>query len=527
MGSGKSSVGRCVAETLQTTFVDLDEAVMASAGIPIAQYFEAHGEASFRERECDVLREVLARKGEGEGFVLSLGGGTLESGRAREVLREMGGLIYLDIDAEPAWERSRNTGRPLAIDEVAFRTLHSRRRRIYEEAADWVLPVGRRTVEELGREIAALIGLTGDAWPTLWGRRLKGTQRPSVIVGGVGALRVLGTRGRAVLETGRRLFVITDSNVADAWGEEVCDRLGVLPSRDMLVFEPGEATKNSGSLARCWDWLAGAGARRDDVVIALGGGVIGDLAGFAAATYQRGVELWQVPTTLLAQVDSSIGGKTAIDLSAGKNLVGAFYQPDLVLIDPVTLTTLARVDFMAGLGEVVKHALLTSTSAFERLEGVAENLAARDLATISSVVRESVGIKARFVEQDERERGMRAVLNLGHTVGHALELVSGYGRLSHGAAVALGLQVSLAVSEDLLGLDPNLRSRVKRLCEVFGLPTRWTLPDVERLVAATSLDKKARAGSSGFVGLRAPGEPVWDLNVPPQQLASRLEVIRE
>lgn len=526
MGSGKSSVGRRVAELLAYDFVDLDEAFVATEGVAIAEYFGSHGESEFRMRECDVLQATLAQREHGKGLVLALGGGTLETQRACGILAGRGGLIYLEVDGERAWERARGTGRPLAVDEHGFRALHARRRPIYEDAADWILPVEHRTIEDLAQEVAGLVRTAGEAWQALWGRRLTATQRSSFVVGGVGALGVLGQRASATESEGRRLFTITDRNVAAAWGQHVAALAGHCLDDSALVVDAGEESKSMSTLARCWDWLAEGGARRDDVVVALGGGVIGDLAGFAAATYQRGVELWQVPTTLLSQVDSSVGGKTAIDLRAGKNLVGAFYQPDLVIADPRTLTTLRQDDYVGGLGEVVKHALLMSPDALARLEAAVNGLMARDLPTVAAVVKESVNFKARVVQEDERELGLRAILNLGHTAGHAIEVVDGYGRISHGAAVALGLQVALAVSEDLLGLDPEVRARVERLCSALGLPTRRELPSAERLVAAAGRDKKVRAGSSGFVGLKAPGVPVWGLDVSREQLAQSLEVIR-
>jgi shikimate kinase / 3-dehydroquinate synthase len=526
MGCGKSSVGRRVAALLDREFIDLDEAFVSAEGEAIVDYFAKHGEAAFRAKECELLEGILRGTASGPGCVLALGGGTLETPTARELVTSRGGVVYLEVDAQQAWQRARDTGRPLAADQAKFGALLARRQAVYEGAANWILPVEDRSIEDVSREIVQLLRTAGDAWTTLWGRRLRATQRASLVTGGVGALSTLSVRAKGVREAGRRLFVITDHNVAAAWGERIAELAELSLEADALVIEAGEASKSVTNLGLCWNWLAQRKARRDDVVVALGGGVVGDLAGFAAATYQRGVELWQVPTTLLAQVDSSVGGKTAIDLAAGKNLVGAFYQPDLVVADPQTLSTLSGADFVGGLGEVVKHALLISPDALTRLEAAAPGLAARDLSTIAAAVKESVDFKARVVQQDEREQGVRAVLNLGHTVGHALEVVEGYGYLSHGAAVALGLQVALAVSEDCLGLDPSVRDRVRRLCGALGLATQLRLPPVERLLGAAGRDKKVRAGSSGFVGLRALGEPVWGVNVSAEQLTRSLEVIR-
>jgi shikimate kinase/3-dehydroquinate synthase len=442
-------------------------------------------------------------------------------------LADRGGVIFLDVDPVEAWSRVQGTDRPLAADSERFRALLSRRRAAYESVADWVLPVGGKSIESLAEEISALVAEAGDGWQTQWGRRLVSTERASLIVGGAGVLSGLERRATSARAEGSRFFAITDKNVMRAWGDEVQGMLGETARQAVFVVEPGEVSKSVGTLERCWDWLAERGARRDDVVVALGGGVVGDLGGFAAATYQRGVALWQIPTSLLAQVDSSVGGKTAINLGAGKNLVGAFYQPDLVLSDPGMLSTLPDEDYVGGLGEVVKHALLISEEFFSRLEAHSKSVLARDADVVGDLVKGCVGYKACVVAEDERENGRRAVLNLGHTIGHAIEVVEGYGTLAHGQAVSLGLLAALSVSERLLGLDPTVRERTRALLEAFGLETATQLPPTDLLLSAVGRDKKARAGTSGFVGLRALGDPVWAMNVSRGELESALDVIRE
>jgi shikimate kinase / 3-dehydroquinate synthase len=527
MGSGKSSVGGALAARLGWTFVDLDEEFARSAGVSISEFFATSGESAFRGRECAVLATVLSDTETTGGLVLSLGGGTLENAEAFRLLAERKGVVLLDVDVDEAWARAEGTGRPLAKDRETFAKLLERRRATYERAADWVFPVRGGSVESLAQEIATIVRSAGSRWEGLWGRRLAGTERDSLIVGGVDALHTLRERGAALLETGSRFFVVTDRNVMKAWGPHVLALLGGVEPEAVLVVTPGETSKSMDTLGRCWEWLAARGARRDDTVVALGGGVVGDLGGFAAATYQRGISLWQIPTSLLAQVDSSVGGKTAINLEAGKNLVGAFYQPDLSVIDPATLSTLPRREYAGGLGEVVKHALLMSPDALGLLEGMSEGVSERDPGVLSLVVKSNIAYKAGVVEKDEREKGVRAVLNLGHTTAHALEAVKGYGEIGHGEAVALGLLVSLAVSEDILGLDPSVRERTKALLEGFGLRTTITLPAADLLLAASARDKKVRAHSAGFVGLRSLGEPVWGLDVTREVLAQALEVIRE
>jgi shikimate kinase / 3-dehydroquinate synthase len=527
MGSGKTAVGHRVADLLGWRFTDLDEAIVSAEGCSISEFFATKGEAAFRVRERELLESLLTTAASvGDGLVLALGGGTLESDEAAALLRGRGEVVYLATTPAQAWSRVEGSERPLARDRYDFDALFANRRARYEEAADWIVPVGRRTVEELARDVAELIRAAGEQRTPRWGIRTVSTARPSLIMGGHDALLALERQAAAARDAGSRLFGITDENVMRLWGGRILPLLGqAVPFARTLVFPAGEQSKSAQSLERCWDWLAGQGARRDDVVVALGGGVIGDLAGFAAATYQRGISLWQIPTSLLAQVDSSVGGKTAINLEAGKNLVGSFYQPDLVVIDPTTLSTLPDHDYTSGLGEVVKYGLLDSEALFAGLEKDSQAILNRDTEVLGPLVKKCVLYKTRVVEEDELDRDRRAVLNLGHTVAHALEASGGYGSISHGRAVALGLLVALAVSERLLGLDPSVRERTRAVLVRFGLPVTAGLPAVEELLAATSRDKKVMAGSSGFVGLHAIGDPVWGLDVPGGLLLEALEVL--
>ncbi|MFH1834365.1 MAG: 3-dehydroquinate synthase [bacterium] len=527
MGSGKTRVGRRVADLLGWAFVDLDAEFVGVEGITIPEFFADKGEAAFRARECELLASLL-EGGIGEaGTVLALGGGTLESPTAVALLRGRHAVVYLEIEPEKAWERVKRGGRPLARDRRQFEALLARRRATYEDVAGWVVPVADRGAERLAREIAEIVGNTALDMASTWGRRIVSTERPSSIVGGTKALVSLQEPPLAGRSPGSRLFLITDENVKHAWGDRVLNLLGDGACvQDLLMVAAGESSKSVVVLERGWDWLAERGARRDDTVVALGGGVVGDLAGFAAATYQRGISLWQIPTSLLAQVDSSVGGKTGINLESGKNLVGAFYQPDLVVADPATLGTLPDDEYRNGLGEVVKYGLLDSGTLFARLEEDTEAVIGRDPEVVGDLVKKCVAYKAGVVMEDERDTGRRAVLNLGHTTAHALEVTRGYGGISHGRAVALGLLVALVVSERLLGLDRSVRERVSDLLDSFGLPLAIELPDAAAFLEAAARDKKVVSGTSGFVGLRAIGEPVWGLDVPQGALEEALEVIR-
>ncbi|MFH0916812.1 MAG: 3-dehydroquinate synthase [bacterium] len=527
MGSGKTTVGAGVADLLGWRFLDLDEELVVAEGSSVPEFFAVKGEAAFRVRECELLTSILGNGSTEDGLVLALGGGTLESAAAATLLKGRGVVAYLEVEPAQAWARVQESARPLARERRQFEALLTKRRAAYEDLADWVVPVADRSAEDLAREIAQIVRATGRQRTTPWVRQIVSTDRPSMILGGEDALRSLEEPRLPPFAPRSRLFVITDENVMRALGDRVLCFLGdAVPPEGILVLEVGESNKSVRTLERCWNWLAERGARRDDTVVALGGGVVGDLAGFAAATYQRGVSLWQIPTSLLAQVDSSVGGKTGVNLGAGKNLVGAFYQPDLVIIDPATLRTLPDPEYINGLGEVVKYGLLESGDLFAKLENDSGAVVSRAPGMMADLVKTCVAYKARVVEGDERDSGRRAVLNLGHTTAHALELTMGYGVIRHGRAVGLGLLVALAVSERLLGLDRSVRDRTRRVLVDFGLRDAIELPDVDALLKAASRDKKAVAGTSGFVGLRSIGDPVWALDVPSAVFAEALEVIR-
>ena len=327
-----------------------------------------------------------------------------------------------------------------------------------------------------------------------------------------------------------RVVVISDDTVAALHLESL--RLGLATAgitMQALSLPPGEATKSWSQLARCVDWLLDQKVERNDVVIALGGGVIGDLVGFAAAILRRGVRFIQVPTSLLAQVDSSVGGKTGINASQGKNLVGAFHQPSLVLADTAVLGTLTVRDFLAGYGEVVKYGLLGDAGFFEWLETQGPALASGDMAARIEAVRRSVQMKADIVMRDETEQGERALLNLGHTFGHALEAATGYSdRLMHGEGVAIGCALAFELSARL-GLCPQEDpSRVRQHLKQMGMKTDLReidgdLPDAQTLLALMGQDKKVVGGELRFILARGIGDAFVTGDVPKEAVITILE----
>jgi len=330
------------------------------------------------------------------------------------------------------------------------------------------------------------------------------------------------------LKLGTRCAVITDANVAPLFGSKTIASLKRGGFDPVLITVPaGETAKSLTNVQRCYDQLAAQRLERKSFIVALGGGVVGDLAGFVAATYLRGIPFVQVPTTLLAQVDSSVGGKTGVNLKAGKNLVGAFYQPRLVLCDLDTLKTLPTRELRAGLGEVIKYGIIYDEPLFRRLERDLPKLLARNPAVLAPVIARCCEIKADVVGQDETESGLRAILNFGHTIGHGLEAISSYGKYLHGEAISIGQVAAAHLSSELTGLPTGAVARIEQLFKRSGLPTavKLTAPQRKALFAAMSLDKKVSAGEVKFVLAQRLGKVVWGQRVPEAAIQKVLTTI--
>jgi shikimate kinase / 3-dehydroquinate synthase len=477
MGAGKSTAARSAAEALGARAVDVDRAVEQRLGKPIAEVFAQDGEVAFREAEERITLELL---GSPAAEVLALGGGAVGRPAVRAALAGHV-VVWLDVSLKTAWERCRGTGRPLARDREQFERLYAEREPLYAGLADAIVPSERSTAMP---EVLAALERMPPATKLLWATSSAG-DHPAYI--GPGLLQPHRFWPDTV---GGRRFLVTDGNV----GRRFADALAPLAGR--VAIMPGEQSKTVAHAEIIWTELARAGMTRADVVVALGGGVIGDLAGFCAATYQRGVRYVQVPTSLVAQVDSAYGGKTGVDLSEAKNYVGAYHQPSAVISDTEALRSLPVAELAAGYGEVVKTALIAGGDLWERIRAGAEPA---DPDVIASCVR----TKLRIVAEDYRDAGIRQVLNLGHTVAHAIETVTGYVRYRHGEAVALGLLAALALSG-----QSELRAEVERLFAGRGLPTRLEDADPDAVVMATARDKKRLGeGTVPFVLLEAPGRP--------------------
>ena len=353
-----------------------------------------------------------------------------------------------------------------------------------------------------------------------------GTRSYEIKIGG-GLLESLG-RDCSSLQLGRKCAVITDVNVAPRYAETALASLKRAGFDAALITVPaGETAKRLKQVESCFNQLAGHRLERKSFIVALGGGVVGDLAGFVAASYLRGIPFVQVPTTLLAQVDSSVGGKTGVNLKAGKNLVGAFYQPRLVLCDLTTFRTLPEREFRAGLAEVIKYGVIYDAALFSRLERDMGMILRRDATALAHIVARSCEIKAEVVSQDETESGLRAILNFGHTIGHAIEAITAYGRHLHGEAISIGQVAAAHLSAELLGLPAKDVQRIRALFVAAGLPVSIKLNSAQRtkLLAAMTLDKKVSGGEIKFVLAERIGKVQWGQRVPLAAVQRALDAV--
>jgi shikimate kinase/3-dehydroquinate synthase len=502
MGAGKSTVAAELAQALGASALDSDELLAERFGHPVAQEFALHGEESFRAAEEELVCELLAQAP--ADAVIALGGGSVGSERVREALQGHVTLL-LGVDAQSAWERVQAQpdapARPLASNRDDFHALHASRVELYEGLADGIvadLPLGgaRRLVRALRALQAAPSGTR-----LLWASAASGDY--PVLVGD----GLLQTDPAAIWPLDRarsRPFLVSDETVypLGLYG----DTLGGLAGH--VLIAPGETHKTLASAELVWQAMVDAGITRADHVVALGGGVVGDLAGFCAASFQRGVPVVHVPTTLVAQVDSAYGGKTGVDLARAKNYVGVYHQPAGVLVDPRTLETLPAAELASGWVEVLKTALIAGGALWERVAGGAE--------VDEDVIFACARTKLEVVAADERDGGRRQVLNLGHTVGHAIESSTGYARYRHGEAVGLGLLATLRLS----GQDA-LREHVRALMLERELPVSLDEDvSLEDVLGATALDKKRVGAHVPFVLVSAPGEVRFGCEVAPADVAS-------
>jgi shikimate kinase/3-dehydroquinate synthase len=525
MGAGKTSIGRRVALRLGLPFRDADAEIEKAAGCTVSELFARFGEPAFREGERRVIRRLLA----GPPLVLATGGGAFMDPETRAAIRASGVSVWLRVSLQTLVRRtSGRTHRPLLAKgdpEAILRNLMAERHPVYAEA-DIVVQCGEDSPETTTSRVVE--ALHRHAPP----RRVPvalGDRAYDVVVG-TGLLARAGALLAPVLPQ-KRAVIVADETVAALHLPALVAGLSEagFETRQVTV-SPGEASKCLAVYGHVCDGLLEAGVERRTAVIALGGGVVGDLAGFAAATVLRGLPFVQVPTTLLAQVDSSVGGKTGINTAFGKNLLGAFWQPRAVLADTATLATLPARELRAGYAEIVKAGLIGDAAFFDWCEANGAALVGGDGAVQAEAVARACSFKAAVVGQDEREERPadgRALLNLGHTFAHALEAEFGYsGELLHGEAVAVGLVLAFRLSAALDLCPRGDADRVQAHVEAVGLPAEIGALgrrfSAGRLMAAMQRDKKMRDGKLAFVLARGIGAAFTTQDVPIEAVASVL-----
>jgi 3-dehydroquinate synthase len=533
MGAGKTTIGRLLARRLDMTFIDSDHEIEARTGATIPWIFEIEGEASFRRREADVIRELTAQN----GIVLATGGGAVLDPASRALLAERGTVIYLRASVSSILQRTaHDKNRPLlqtADPRKKLEDLTAQREPLYREIADMVIDTGRPNVQSMVQTILDQLEANNAARERANAKTTMNEQacislnvelgdRSYPIAIGRGLLDDSSLLNRHIGGSGK-VAIVTNTTVAPLYLDKVAGPLRAAGREVVpIILRDGEEFKNWESLNEVFDALLANKCDRKTTLVALGGGVIGDMTGFAAATYMRGVPFVQIPTTLLAQVDSSVGGKTGINHPLGKNMIGAFYQPRAVIADTATLDTLPDRELSAGLAEVIKHGAILDAGFFDWIEANIGKLVARDHAALAHAIARSCEIKADVVARDEREGGLRAVLNFGHTFGHAIEAGLGYGAWLHGEAVGCGMVMAADLSRRLGLIDDTAVDRVRALVKAAGLPV--VAPDlgVERWIELMEVDKKNEGGAIKFILLKPLGSPSIT-NAPRELLEATLK----
>ncbi|MCH8281256.1 MAG: 3-dehydroquinate synthase [Chloroflexi bacterium] len=530
MGTGKSRVGASLAEKIGWEMVDADHEIVRRAGRTIPQIFEQDGESSFRQLERSVIRDLCA----GANRVIAAGGGAFADPGNRQEMLASGMVVCLTAQPETIYRRvgHRAGARPMLagydpLDRI--KTLLEQRAPSYaqahhavatddltpEQAAEQIVDLSHRHVDPArfpeggsmaDADLAAVVRHSGGSYP---------------LVAGWGFLEDLGPR---FLDLGIKspVYIITDSNVMNPYGRRVqrgLQKYGI--AAHCFVIPAGEPSKSFAVVQSVYDWLVERRAERGQAIIAVGGGVVGDLAGFVAATYLRGVPFVQVPTSMAAMVDASIGGKVAVNLPQAKNLVGAFYQPQGVFADVETLSSLGKRELAEGWAEAIKHGFILDAALVDVFEEHAEALMDLEPEISTQVIRRSMAIKAEIVSEDERETlGIRILLNYGHTIGHALEASTEYGSFFHGEGVSVGMMGAARIAQQMGMISGELVDRHHELLRRFSLPTSASAVSgvsglsMEGVLRAMALDKKVEGGGNRWVLLEGVGKAVVRRDVP-------------
>jgi len=508
MATGKTTVGREVARRLGRTFVDMDSEIAARAGKSIPHIFAQDGEAAFRRLEA-ALCEELSEK---EGLVVATGGGALVDAANRARMMAGGTIICLTASVDEIVRRACADGpeRPLlAVDDprAEARRLLAQRRAAYA-AIPWQIDTSGLSMDEVVSRVVEI------AQTTILPVRHPGGEYPIFV--GSGMLDCLGGAIRAGgIAEGARIAVVSNPVVAPLYGAQVETALGRVDFEPFACTIPdGEQHKTLDVVRELYGQFLDGGLDRSGVVLSLGGGVTGDVAGFAAATFMRGVAFVQVPTTLLAMVDASVGGKTGVDLPQGKNLAGAFKQPQAVVVDPTVLATLAPEELRSGVAETIKHGVIGAPALLKELEDLQGVLCSWWEEGGAARIARALRVKIDVVEEDPFEKERRAVLNLGHTTGHALEKLSDF-TLRHGEAVAIGMVAAARLAVQLERASDRLPARIERALAGWGLPVRCPPFEADGIWEAMAHDKKRRGRALRWILPRAIGEVEIFVDIPP------------
>ncbi len=535
-GTGKSEIGPIVSNILSYKFIDLDTEIVKYFNKSIDKIFSEDSEEVFRKKES----ELLEYYGSSSQLVIATGGGAIIYNDNYELMKSNGFIVCLEATPQTIYNRltsedGKNEIRPVLKDNVNIDSITNikNKRQKYYAKSDWTIHTDNLTPYQSAEEVSKIYKTFVNLDTSKFIQKDMKADLAGIVTYTNGVCPIYSgwdiykdiPKIFSRLDIQGNLFLISDTNVYSLYGQEVEKYIA---STGKQVFshelEPGEHNKTFDAISNVYSWLAESKAQRRDTIVALGGGVVGDMAGFVAATYNRGLGFIQIPTSLAAMVDASVGGKTAVDLPEGKNLVGAFYQPKVVIADVSTLKSLPHRETMEGWAEAIKHGLILDKQLFEVFENRYEELLNLEPNLTTDVVKRSIQIKAEIVSQDEKEtRGIRTLLNYGHTIGHGLEAATGYHQLLHGEAVSIGMMGAAMIGNKMGITDSSILERQLSILKKFDLPISFNNITIESIKSAMSLDKKAVGSSINWVLLSEIGRAEVNSNVDNSVVDSVLE----